>query len=145
MGDQFIPSQPHLMDKEAEAEEGGCHVPPHLPGVHGSLSPRAGPGGLNTGLGRWWAQALKAEGLSGEKPWAGALGSEVWLGPLEGYRDKVGKGFVWAFLVRHSGACTLESSVQQSRLGRGDTAVGSQALCLLELVFSWAREKIHDE
>ena len=74
------------MDKEAEAEEGGCHVPPHLPGVHGSLSPRAGPGGLNTGLGRWWAQALKAEGLSGEKPWAGALGSEVWLGPLEGYQ-----------------------------------------------------------
>lgn len=26
--------------------------------------------------------------------------------------DKVGKGFVRAFLVRHGGACTLESCVQ---------------------------------
>lgn len=59
--------------------------------------------------------------------------------------DKVGKGFVRAFLVRHGGACTLESCVQQSCLGSGDTAVGSQALCLLELMFSWAREKIHNE
>lgn len=52
---------------------------------------------------------------------------------------------MWAFLTRHGGACTLESSVEQSGLGSGDTAVGSRVLCFLELMFSQAREKIHDE
>lgn len=143
VGDQFIPSQPHFTDKEAEAEGGGCHAPPHLPGVHSPLSLRAGPGGLSTGLGRQWAQALKAEGLSGEKPWAGGARYARAPGGVSG--DEVGKGFVWAFLIRHGGACTLESSVEQSGLGSRDTAVGSRVLCFLELMFSRAREKIHDE